>query len=135
MKFKWTDDLSTGIEQIDRAHIEMFATIDRLAGACKKGKGKEEISETLRFLNSYIAGHFGHEERQMADLGYQSFAMHKSQHDGFVKTVQELQRKLESAGPSSELAIQANIALVDWLVKHIISFDKSLGLFLKSRNK
>lgn len=133
MAVQWTQDLATGIEEIDNQHKELFNRINALIDACSKGKGKEELSGVLNFLADYVVMHFGAEEERMKALAYPDYEAHKKQHDGFIADFLDLKQKLEQKGPTVDLVIKVNHFLFDWLINHIRKMDKVLGAFLKTR--
>jgi len=133
MLLDWSPDLATGVAEIDEQHREIFKRIGKLTGACRAGKGKHEIEETFAFLSDYVLTHFGMEEALMEKFNYPDYPFHKVQHRKFMQNFLEMKEKLEAEGTSSELAIQANVLLMDWLAVHIRNYDKSLGVFLKAK--
>lgn len=133
MALKWSEDLRTGISEIDAQHIELFDRFDRLADACRKGQGRYEIDEIMAFLGGYIKMHFSGEEEWMQSLGYPGYPVHKSQHVKFMREFGALKEDFDSGGGTAELAIRVNVLVGSWLVTHINTFDKSFAVFLKNR--
>lgn len=133
LKVNWTDDLTVGIKDIDTQHKELIARINNMFDAIITGKGKEEISGTLRFLEDYVIMHFGMEEELMLNCDYPDYSLHLSQHMRFIEKLSELKNKFETQGASSELVIDLNRHVVEWLINHICKVDKNLGLFLNAR--
>jgi hemerythrin len=131
MNIQWTEDLAVGVSIIDRQHQELFNRINQLFSACSKGKGKEEIRETLKFLNDYVIFHFGEEEKIMTEHNYPDYPNHKAQHEFFTKSLEEIKEQFEAKGPTVDLVIRTNRFLTDWLINHIRKIDKVLGSFLK----
>lgn len=132
MAVQWTQDLATGVEEIDSQHKELFNRINRLVEACSKGKGKEEISGVLRFLEDYVVMRFGAEEERMKSLDFPNYDIHKKMHDDFILDLQDLKQQLEQKGPTVALVIKVNHFLFDWLTNHIRKMDKVMGAFLKT---
>ena len=48
MSFEWTDQLSTGIAEIDSQHKIVIRKFNDLIVACRQKKGNEEIKEFLQ---------------------------------------------------------------------------------------
>ena len=65
MAIEWSDNLSTGVAEIDNQHKELFRRINDLFDACNQGKGKSEVAGVMEFLESYVVEHFGKEENYM----------------------------------------------------------------------
>ncbi|NLA60739.1 MAG: hemerythrin family protein [Firmicutes bacterium] len=127
---KWTDELSVGVDEIDNQHKELISRVAGLLSAMAKGKGKDEVTETLDFLADYVVFHFSSEERIMREHAYPGFTHHRQQHLFFTERVKGLRDRLAQEGPSSSLAIQSQRLLSDWLVNHISVIDSALGAFL-----
>lgn len=134
MAIEWTEDLATSVVEIDRQHKEIFKKMDDLYLACRRGKGKAEVAGLIEFLKNYVAVHFDTEEKYMQQYDYPGYTSHKVEHTGFIKTIVDLKRQLETEGPNLALVIKTNLEVSDWLKKHICEIDKKLGSFLKTRS-
>lgn len=135
---KWTEDLSVGIEVIDKQHKELFERINSLVDAIKQHVCKYKISDVIKFLEDYVHIHFGEEEKYMLKYEYPHYSFHKSQHEHFKKELANLKPellKLEGGTKpgSYELSVTTNQLVVDWILEHIANVDKHLGKFLKSK--
>ena len=131
MTIVWTPDLSVGIEFIDTQHKELFARISNLVAACQEKRGEEIIIETFKFLENYTIEHFGAEESAMQKHSYPQYIFHKSQHEEFIKDIQDLKGGLNKEVDRLFVADRVSNYLVNWLVLHIRKVDKALGIFLK----
>ena len=67
MAIEWTEDLATGVPEIDAQHKELFSRINRLLEACNQGQGRAEVGKTLAFLEEYVLIHFSTEEKIMTE--------------------------------------------------------------------
>ena len=135
MPIKWTEDLATGVNEIDDQHKELFKIINELLNACNTGKGREMIDKVILFLSDYVIHHFGTEERLMTRYNYPQFQSHKSQHQYFLKGYSDLKRELEISEERLIAIIGTNQLLSDWLINHIGKVDKALGEFLKTKKE
>lgn len=132
---KWTEDLSVGIEKIDRQHQELFSRISRLVEAIKQHRCKEEIDNTIKFLDDYAREHFAEEEKYMEESSYEGLAAHKSHHARYLENIAELKKEAalpRIKGSSYDLSVTANQIVVDWIVDHILKLDKRFGAFIKA---
>ena len=134
MSFHWTESLAVGHRTIDDQHRELIDRFRGLLLACKAGKGKEKVAELFGFLDAYVASHFRAEEQLMAKHGYPGLLEHKSQHAWLVGKLADLQGTLLADGPSFHLVVEANQALLNWIVEHIRSTDVRFGKYLQGRN-
>lgn len=133
MAIQWTEDLATGVSIIDDQHKELFRRINGLLAACSSGRGKEELSTVIRFLEEYVATHFGEEETRMQQYNYPDYAAHKALHEEFNRNFASLREQFVTDGAAVHVVIKTNHVVVEWLTSHIKRVDRALGTFLKSR--
>jgi len=98
--------------------------------ACKLGKGQDEVSNLLTFLAEYVRSHFEMEEQLQIAYDYPDYLTHKEQHNEFIRNFRKLEDQLNAKGATNALLIQANVTLVDWLIRHFTWTDKDLANFL-----
>ncbi|MCK4738680.1 MAG: hemerythrin family protein [Deltaproteobacteria bacterium] len=133
MKIEWTETLSVGVTAIDSEHRELFNKIGTLVDAMQAGKGAEEITYSLKFLDEYIETHFTHEENFIDEYYYPGGTTHKLEHDKFRKLFKEIKERLKAEGPSKNLSIQTSSFLGQWWIDHINKVDRELGAFLQKK--
>lgn len=133
LAYQMTKDLETGNALIDQEHRELFAAINNLLDACSRGRGRNELEKTAQFLQSYTSKHFADEERLQMQSRYPAYPTHKSYHDAFKKTTEDLMRRLAQNGPTVALVGELNTALGGWLVNHIKQEDKKLAEYLRGQ--
>jgi len=126
---QWSDDLSVGIQEIDKQHKELIARVNALGKAMQEGRGQQEIGATLAFLGEYVVKHFGDEEKRMARHNYPGLAAHQLQHHMFVSSFTGLKRQYEQQGASSPLLLHLHSRVSEWLVNHIKNTDQLFGQF------
>ncbi len=131
MALTWTPDLSVGIEAIDKQHKELFKRVNDLLAASSQGKGKDEIGNVVKFLESYVVFHFSAEERYMAQHAYPALAAHKQEHAKFLKDFATLKGELQVQGVSAAMVVRMHTWLGDWLKNHIGKVDKAIGAYMK----
>ena len=133
MAYQFTKDLETGNGLIDREHRELFDAINALLDSCSKGQGRNELTKTAQFLQTYTAKHFSDEEQLQRQNNYPDYIQHKRYHDAFKKTVADIVNRLASSGPTIALVGEINAALAGWLINHIKKEDKKLAAYLSGR--
>jgi hemerythrin len=133
MAVEWTENLAVGNATIDSQHKELFKRFNQLLDACQQRKGREKIGDVLTFLDDYVVFHFGEEEKLMARHAYPEGETHKAQHKLFIRQLNELRQTMQSRGPSIDLLVTTNQALVHWIVMHIKDMDVRFGAFLKAQ--
>ncbi len=133
MAIQWTEDLATGVAEIDDQHKELFKRIDGFFEACNQAKGRQEIHKTIVFLEEYTDSHFSAEEQAMAKGSYPDYGTHKAQHALFRNNLLKLKKQIDNEGPGVHLIILTNRLVIDWLRNHIRRLDLAFGNYLQDR--
>lgn len=126
--------LVTGNQEIDDQHKEWIEKINNLLACCENGGGKIEAIKMLEYMADYTDFHFKAEEKLQEEAAYPAFEEHKAKHAEFNRVVEELHEMLEEEeGPSDAFveAVQKNV--VDWLYKHIRTYDCSVATYINMR--
>ena len=126
--FKWKNDFSVGIKEMDDQHKDFFNILNRLGEAAGGNKGMEVVGPVLRHLSEYSRHHFAEEETWLKIIGYPGLQYQKKQHDFFISQVTELQDRY-SKGEAS-IPISTLEFLREWLLSHILENDKKYGAFM-----
>ncbi len=132
---KWIDSLSVGIELIDSQHKQMISCINELTDAMREGKALKEIDRIVEFLRDYANTHFAAEEELMAKYAYPAAQSHTNQHESFRREVAQVERELEAGVAPGLLCARVRKSLADWFASHINDTDRSLGRFIKMRQR
>jgi hemerythrin len=133
MSFQWTDELSTGIDDIDAQHKELIMHVNTLIDACGNQKGQDDIGRYLGYLGEYVAYHFAAEEREMTCYHYSGLTAHEQEHEHFKKVVGNLNRDFAEHGAGVNVVLMTMRSSCDWLVNHINKTDKAMASYLKDR--
>lgn len=129
-KITWSDDLSVGVDLIDKQHKMLIKRLNDMSEAIEDVKGPTEIARTLEFLIEYTDYHFSTETEHMRRTGFPGLADHLKKHDEFTSTLADLEEEFREDGATHMLAESLDTFLVNWLVKHISSVDVEFGKFL-----
>ena len=132
MSYTWTEDIATGVAEIDDQHKELFARFNALLEACRLQKGKEEIGRFLAFLEEYVIEHFAAEEKKMKESSYLSRTAHKAEHLEFMVRMSAIKKEAREFGSGINVIMMAIRASGDWLVNHIRKTDKAMAAHLRS---
>lgn len=133
MRYELTKELETGNMIIDNEHKELLDAVNKLLDACTAGKGRDQMNETVRFLNSYVDRHFSHEEQLQQKNNYPGYTSHKAFHDNYKKTLKDITAALSASEKPSIGDLSKLNAHVGLLVTHIRTEDKKLGAFLNGK--
>jgi len=127
----WTDDLATGIAEVDEQHKEIFRRVDSLLAACKEGKGRQNVGGVIDFLGDYVVSHFRAEEAIQARSKYPRYAEHKLLHEEFIRSFAALKDEFDTHGPTLTAVTQTNTVVVQWLLHHIRKEDGDLARHIR----
>lgn len=131
MAIQFDNSLRTGNGLIDTQHQELIARVNKLTEECKPGTEKTVAAQTLGFLMDYTNEHFSDEEKLQEEHNYPLLNAHKEQHACFVKAVNELEEMLiEEEGPSEAFVAAVKKNVVDWLLNHIMVWDKQVAQYV-----
>lgn len=135
MAIQWRDSYAIGIKEIDDEHIKLFEAIDKLFTACSLGKGKEEVGNTIKFLEDYTIVHFTDEQQLHIKYNYPERNSHRNIHETFLKNFDKLKKQFDEEGASVLFISTVNRTVVDWLIHHIGNLDKAFATFVKQHHK
>ncbi len=135
MAIQWRDSYAIGIKEIDDQHKKLFDAIDKLFIACAEGKGKQEVGNTLLFLEDYTKVHFADEQKLHIKYNYPERISHKTIHDNFLKHLVKLKQQFEEEGAGVLFVSTVNKTVLDWLIQHIGNLDKAFATFVKQQDK
>ena len=129
---EWTNDLSTGVEEIDWQHKECIRLINSLLDNDLSKKSGDVINNTFKFLSCYVREHFLLEEKLMKESAYDqaAFAKHKEFHNNFRQEASDLWR-LHDLG--EDVTMKLNYLLVNLFVNHISTMDKRMSRHLNAK--
>jgi len=127
----WDSRLETGHGKIDEQHKSLVEIFNRLHGAMKQGKGKQEVEGILVFLKDYTVTHFAMEEQLMDEHNYSGAQKHKQIHADLVHQVADLVAQFQAG--TATLTLPVMNFLEDWLVQHIQGEDYRFALDLKGK--
>lgn len=137
---EWSDNLSTGNEEIDRQHKELITAIQSLMLAIKEGHGansseaQNEAHDTLAFLESYVVEHFAYEEELMEHYDCPAKVINEQQHKIFLYRFKNLKNSINKNGFTSGNVVKLESLLCNWLVYHILEVDSQLHVAIDERD-
>jgi hemerythrin len=129
-KIVWKNDLSTGLQVVDKQHKQFFKLVNKLLDSSIKEGDSQIVIDSFIFLKYYILEHFGVEESAMVEYKYPLFARHKTRHLYFRNEIDRLEMSLKANMPPHEVAIKLNYLIVNWFMNHIKVEDKQLCNYL-----
>jgi len=128
--FRFTSDLRTGIQAIDRQHVEWFQALDNLRKAVGLGRGERSVAQALAFAISYTQRHFGDEEAAMAAAAYPGLSAHRAEHASLAARLSEL---TAAHGDEFDTAHEVLDLMAGWIRQHISASDQAYVPALAAR--
>jgi len=135
MSFKWSEDLSTGIHDIDAQHIALIGQFNDLIEACSQKKGHEEVGRFLTFLTGYVNRHFDDEERAMARNVYDGIEAHIKEHEQYRRQLAGLKDDLIKRGMTDQVVSDAVWVAANWFLSHIKRTDQAMAAVLRGKGR
>jgi len=119
--FNLTDDLLTGVDEIDAQHKKLFELVDKLNLSMARRESRDIIGQTIDELVDYTRTHFAAEEAMMARCHYPRIEQHKKAHEKLLSRVHVFKNMYARGTPNIESEILC--FLKDWLLNHISKTD------------
>ena len=135
MSFAWTEDLSTGIHDIDAQHIALIGQFNDLIEACSQKKGHEEVGRFLTFLTGYVNRHFDDEERAMARNVYDGIEAHIKEHEQYRMQLAGLKDDFITHGTTDQVVSEAVWVAANWFISHIKRRDQAMAAALRGKER
>jgi hemerythrin-like metal-binding protein len=129
-----TDDLLTGIEDIDDQHQHLFK-IANIITSDEESLDEGQFHATLDNLADYVNDHFRAEEYAMDKYGFDGLEKHKNQHSRLNKEVTNLFNRFKREGASKGLRVELQYMVSDWYILHIKEWDMPFAKYMKGINK
>lgn len=140
----WKPEYMLDIDVIDEQHKGFFDICLKSAMLCESARNRpiqlHDVIHLIYDMRAYAFRHFHTEESLLLKYGYPRIYGHISQHDIFLRSLQEFTAglheelaKAKSAGPEGFLACARHINdyLANWWGDHILNTDQDYASFLR----
>ncbi|MBF0183414.1 MAG: bacteriohemerythrin [Magnetococcales bacterium] len=127
----WSEQLNTGLRDIDSDHRKLMDMINQLHLAMKKGASKESVLEILKKLADYTVFHFKREEDYFERTSYPERTPHRAEHKKLVDLAVDFIKRYDEG--DFAIVIDLMAALKSWLVSHIMHSDMAYTPYLKEK--
>jgi hemerythrin len=132
-RFEMTEDLLTGVEDIDEQHRTLLDLGNRVINPSAYKTDGAIFEDALKFLADYVIYHFAAEEYAMIESHFPNYEHHRQWHERFKKEVSDYVNRAQKEGMSKDLKLKVSFAIEDWLLGHIRITDGSLAKFLQQQ--
>lgn len=123
----WNETLKIGVPLIDLQHKQLLDQMDLLVESLKAKQDTSKLLSILKFLDMYVANHFGYEEKCMHINSCPAAGNNKAAHGYFVSRMQVIKGQIQAQKSVDLIANQVTHELLNWFVNHIRGIDKQLG--------
>jgi len=129
----WNDSYNVGNIDIDNQHRELFSIANEVLSNKIENlhNKKAKIREILHKLFKYMSTHFSQEEELMQSIGYPDYEKHKKFHQRIIDEMNDIIKNVKDI---NELENHLYLLMDDWLLNHILTYDKKIGEFLNSND-
>jgi methyl-accepting chemotaxis protein len=129
---RWTEDLNTGIAEMDQQHRRLVDLINQLFSTMRKGNDEDSVARVVDELVDYTQTHFNAEEELMRSHRYPDLINHQQVHRNFIEQVGGYAAQIKAnAGLSASDVFSF---LKDWLISHIVKQDRDgYGAAIRNR--
>jgi len=123
----WQEKYSTGVEELDKQHKNLFQYSNDLE-ECVKNRtfSKVTTDRMLRFLDQYIKVHFNHEETCMFKYSCPIASKNKNAHQEFILKFKATEEKVKDDKNYEKALKELHHYLESWLEEHICKIDTQL---------
>ena len=128
-----TNDLLTGVNDIDEQHRKLFALANQLLSLESSLGGRLLVVQAIAFLGQYVDYHFAAEELAMKESSFPDYTEHRTFHESFREQVGDIAEEAQSGAPPEQVIRRVAALVTDWLVTHIRFMDRALGQHLVSQ--
>lgn len=125
----WTEDMSVGVDALDKDHKKILTMINDLSRAIEAGKEHDTLGKLLDQLIDYTVFHFNCEEWLFKETGYHGAAEHIKIHQALKAKAMDIREKYRSS-PDAVLPAEVLDFLNNWLILHIQGVDKKYATHL-----
>lgn len=127
MVITWLDIYDTHIHLVDKQHRILVDMINDLDAAKGMENEPKLIGELFFKLVDYTKYHFAQEESLMQKIKYPKINEQINQHKVFISKIVEMLETIKRGDVN--ISEKMNEFLKNWLIKHILGYDKELGKY------
>lgn len=129
--YRWDDNYSVKIKDLDDQHKRLFAMIAELDSALQARHADSIIGELLENVIQYTISHFACEEELMQEHGFPGLAHHRDQHDALAQKLAKF--NLSNMAGRSDIPLAFLTFLQAWWREHVLVVDQAYSDFLNAR--
>jgi hemerythrin len=129
---KWDDSYNIGIASIDEQHKRLVEIVIALQNSMTGGMSDDCFRGAFDSLIDATATHFRHEEALFENTAYPDAAVHRQQHSELLQHIALFRGEIIDRSDPEKSKAMMNF-LRTWLLDHILTTDKGLGVWLNAQ--
>jgi hemerythrin len=128
IKLVWTEQLNTGIEEIDQQHQQIVDYINQVTDALYSGLPRKKTGKIIDDLVDFTIYHFGFEESLLEKSGYPFLKAHQKAHVLYAQGISDFQSRFEKG---EDLSKDVDSLLDKWFFDHLKHDDADFVEYVK----
>jgi len=127
----WNSKLACGIKLIDEQHKGLVDLVNEMFNHITSDAIQEKnyFKRVVEEVAQYVKIHFATEEKIMRTTKFSGYAIHKKEHETFIRTIVS---KVQDYEAEKRFTISAFTRFLrDWILSHIALMDKQYFLHLR----
>lgn len=122
MIIEWNDEITSGIEEIDRQHKQIISLLNQIVYFYETPDHSKELISSLLEFSKVIHEHFDFEEKLLAEYGFKGLKNHKAGHEEISDMINSviMPAMLDEEG---DIPAQPIISIVRWFENHLKTED------------
>ena len=127
----WKEEYKIGVPEFDAQHKELFhrlnSFIELIHSEGSMEEKKEELFETLEFMQEYVVIHFDSEEKIQQKYDFPHYEEHRKIHEQFKAEIEEFAEDFTENEEDEDLVMVFSGRLLTWLIKHVTGDDQKIA--------
>jgi hemerythrin-like metal-binding protein len=129
-KIEWTEELATGIPEIDKQHKVFLKICSDLVNCADDCNDSRKILENILKLEKFAVVHFATEGKIMNDTLYTDKSGHYRLHEHFLEELRAVRNRARAGETGSDFAEEIKENIADWFILHVRKNDIKMASFV-----
>ena len=128
--FQWRPEYGINVQEIDIQHQRILDLAGLVRDALESGSGREATLSRMDRLIAYSRSHFADEETLLHTHAYPELEAHRREHGRLLERIGTVRASIDQ----SRVDRKAFVGFFhDWIISHILSWDRTHGVFLNGK--
>jgi len=122
MIIEWNDEITSGIEEIDRQHKQIINQLNQIIYLFESPDSSKGLITCLLEFSKLIQAHFDYEEKLLAEYGYKDLKNHKAGHEEISDLINSVIMPA-MLDEDADIPAEPIIRIVRWFENHLKTED------------